>query len=452
VEKLCWLYVLVTPVMLWQPAASRMRLGEGVFVAAAACFVWQLVRRQRRLEWPRSPFALCVGLYVLVSAISIVNSPVPGRSLLELGGIVYLASLYPLFINVIRTREGLWAIVEVWLVATALVVAVGFVGLALVLAGMKTRIAQAVFVGPFVPFRIPRVFSTMVTAKLLASHLVLGLPLALARLRVERLRASRRTMLLLIGGMAVTLFLTFSREWVSALVALVVVWLCTGAAPKRRFLRLAALSAIAVLFLAVQLVSAFVFLDLTTHRSALPGRPIGPQIVDSYDPQEGAHRWQLSVDYLWADYLTLKWVAWTMIREHPWIGAGVGTFQSYLSQRRSEGSIYRRFTDYEVPHSTIFGKAAETGLIGLGVLGALFGAWIAGLAGAVRQAIQESDRWLGAALLAGVAGLLISSPNIDLMNFRYLWTALALGMVVQEVIGKTAGGSKGEGEYRVGQR
>jgi len=132
-EKLCWLYVLVTPVMLWQSEVPRIRLSEGVFVLASACLVWQLLRRQRQLEWPRNPFALCLGLYVLISAISIVNSPVPGRSLLELGGIVYLASLYPLFINVIRTREGLWAIVEVWLVATALVVVVGFVGLALVL-------------------------------------------------------------------------------------------------------------------------------------------------------------------------------------------------------------------------------------------------------------------------------------------------------------------------------
>jgi hypothetical protein len=438
VEKLCWLYVLVTPVMLWQPAASRIRLSEGVFVLASASFLWQLLRRQRQLEWPRNPFSLCVGLYVLVSAISIVNSPVPGRSLLEFGGIVYLVSLYPLFINVIRTREGLWAIVEVWLVATALVVVVGFVGLALVLAaGMKTRIAQAVFVGPFLPFRIPRVFSTMVTAKLLASYLVLGLPLAVARLRVERFLGARRIMLLLVAGMGVTLFLTFSREWLSALVALLVLWLCAGAAPNRRFLRPAALSAIAVLFLAVQLVSAFVFLDLTTHTATLPGHAVGPQIVDSYNPEEGARRWQLSVDYPWTDYLTLKWVAWTMIREHPWIGAGVGTFHAYLNQRRSEGSIYRHFTDYEVPHSTIFGKAAETGLIGLGVLAALFGAWIVSLVDVVRQAIQESDRWLGAALLAGVAGLLVGSLNIDLMNFRYLWTALALGMVAQRVIAGT---------------
>jgi len=434
VERLCWLYIMTIPLLLVPPSLSRVQLSEGVFLLTMVCFLWQLFRRQRRLEVPRNLFGLCVGLYLVVSAISLVNSPALGSSLLELGVIVYLVSVFLLFLNVIRTREQLWAIAEVWLVGTALIVLIGFVGIALAFAGMTTRIAHAEFVNAYLPFRLPRVFSTMITAKLLSTYLVVSLSLAIARLQVETALRVRKLILALITGMVVTLIFTFSREWVSAIVALMVLWYCAGPNLDHSALRIAGLSAVVVFFLVVQIISAFVLLDASSQTDRFSGQPINARIIETYNPNEGIHRWHLSVDYIWADYLTLKWVAWTMLYEHPWIGTGLGTFHAYLQLRMTEGTLHRNFTRYAVPHSTIFGKAGETGLLGLGVLAALFVTWIVHLVNAVRGATQISDRWLAAAFFAGVTGLLTNSLNIDLMNLRHLWTILALGMGAQEVI------------------
>ena len=68
------------------------------------------------------------------------------------------------------------------------------------------------------------------------------------------------------------------------------------------------------------------------------------------------------------------------------------------------------------PHSTLLGRLAESGVIGGLTLLVLWVAWVVMARGVVRGGDA-----LGVAAAAALAGLVVSSLNADIMNFRFVW-------------------------------
>src|SRR4029077_3724633 len=94
----------------------------------------------------------------------------------------------------------------------------------------------------------------------------------------------------------------------------------------------------------------------------------------------------------------------------PILGIGAGTFYLEAERAYQEGRLpqsYRRIA----AHSAVFGRLAETGLVGLATLAiALFGVWRCGVAAAARASDREKQIAWGC--LAGFVGLLINGINV----------------------------------------
>lgn len=121
-------------------------------------------------------------------------------------------------------------------------------------------------------------------------------------------------------------------------------------------------------------------------------------------------------------YWVLKGLAFDVFHAHPWSGIGVGRFHTATSQAFDAGRLNGPYRAID-PHCTLLGAMAEAGLWGGLSVVALFVAAV----GLARSAARRSpDRWLVGAVTAGLVGVAVNSINADVLNFRFVWIALAV--------------------------
>ena len=150
-------------------------------------------------------------------------------------------------------------------------------------------------------------------------------------------------------------------------------------------------------------------------------------IIDPRPPSQSTHYEiaPVSFEFLGArvegslmSYAALKRVAWGAFVDHPLTGIGPGRFTTETERAFEEGRLTARYRAVP-PHSDLFGRLAEAGLVGGLSLLVLWAFWISrlrpGLLGGPPQR----------AACAAVVGLLVNSLNADVMNFRFLWLSVA---------------------------
>ncbi len=118
-------------------------------------------------------------------------------------------------------------------------------------------------------------------------------------------------------------------------------------------------------------------------------------------------------------YAALKKVAWSAFVDHPLAGVGPGRFAVETERAFAEGQLPDRYRRVP-PHCDLLGRLAETGAAGAASLIVLWASWICGL----RPGLFTAAPMRRAAMTA-VVGLLVNSVNADVMNFRFLWLAVA---------------------------
>lgn len=141
------------------------------------------------------------------------------------------------------------------------------------------------------------------------------------------------------------------------------------------------------------------------------------------EEEAGAPKISVELTYGFMGYWLLKQLAWDAFLQKPWQGIGLGSFLNETRQAASEGRIPSVYREYD-PHSTWFGRMAETGIIGTVALAML---WIGMLRFAYRLVAaggRQAD--VAAALAAGLVAILVISPNVDVMNFRFIWIAFGV--------------------------
>lgn len=119
-------------------------------------------------------------------------------------------------------------------------------------------------------------------------------------------------------------------------------------------------------------------------------------------------------------YAALKQEAWMAFVEHPVLGVGPGGFRTVTEKAADEGRL-TDFVRHHRPHCELTGRLAETGILGGVSLLLLWASWVVGI-----QRAWSTARPIRTAAGAAVIGLLLNSLNADVMNFRFLWLALAL--------------------------
>jgi O-antigen ligase len=141
------------------------------------------------------------------------------------------------------------------------------------------------------------------------------------------------------------------------------------------------------------------------------------------------------VTYNVMSYARIKQVAWRAFLEHPIAGIGLDQFHTATTRAYEEGALPLLYREID-PHSALLGRLAECGIIGGVTLLMLWGAWAA-------MARDGAGHYLGYAAAAAFAGLIVSSVNADIMNFRFLWVLAGLLRGLQDANGMLTTSGRG---------
>jgi colanic acid/amylovoran biosynthesis glycosyltransferase len=129
----------------------------------------------------------------------------------------------------------------------------------------------------------------------------------------------------------------------------------------------------------------------------------------------------------------LMHVAWLMFADNPVGGVGAGNYSArydeYVDLTSSEAREYADASDLHFPHNLYLEVAAETGLIGLAIFGAVVLAAAVTLREARRRYAAAGDRLMMAAttgMSVGLAGFLVAGLFLHLGFPRYIFLFLGL--------------------------
>lgn len=440
-----WLlvYIALLPVMINNPARpllsfpvlNRLQLADLAFLGLVAV-AWRRgdVHLSRML---RVPLAWPLWSYGAVVLISALLSGMSRSGLVEVVVVVYCIGIYVVLVQVLQRAERLWLAIDAFAVAGVVTVIGGAVGITLIVAGIENPLAApsrilpiALSIQDHIPW-IPRIESVLrPTANMAAAFLatVIGLLAATAFTPGSYLRR------IALVGAVVVLPLTFSRVIIAGTSAL---WLgLTRHVSGVRLVRSMALLATIALLGVMPLLSIFYVRSAGVNYSFTSDAK--KEIVEprAGQPREnpvyffrhgrGLEHVSLNVDYSYNHYFWLKRAALAMGLSSPLLGIGPGSFAEEL--RRLQGTmpaVPAGLSGYESAQSQLATTFAELGVIGVVSVVTLWASAIVVLSRAARRESPYATIARGA--LAAVAGLIIASIDLDMMNFRFFWATLAIG-------------------------
>src|SRR5688500_8263239 len=403
-----WLLLLFLATMAvnWPQLPFNMRATDVLFVAAAIA----IAAAARPWTLPRlSALDYTIAAYVGGSIMSTAFSPDVGVSSIELARHLYLVSIYVVIAVAVRhamadtvatglaLSGGLLAALSVAATALLMMTGIGIDGIG--------RIAILPYLGETL-----RVRAFTASESMLACVLAMSAPFVL-------LHPVVRSSWLRLNAAAVTLcvaaFLTFSHSVAGISVAvLVAAWPTMRATALRR----AAAAAVILIVLAANFAA-------TVSIRSIGG---GARDTSNYHYGVGGGRAEIAgvnVEYQTMSYLRLKQVAWDTFAARPLTGIGLDRFHSATEAAYQAGRLTESYRAID-PHSTIPGRLAEAGVIGAITMLAVW--CVAGMETMRLLARSTPPSWMVTAVAAGLAGTLINSVNVDVMNFRFLWVARGL--------------------------
>lgn len=400
----------------WPELPGNLRLAELLFVPLAALTLMQAPRLA-----PWTPLDAAVAVYLAGALPSLLVSGDSAASGLEFARHLYLAAAY-LAIATVARLHGAESVVRGLALMGALLAWTGalFAGLYLVtpFASDAGEVMKLPYVGAVLRLKAFTASPTM-----LACVLTAALPCAVYQARVTAGGVRRAWAVTAIAIVAAAV-MTFSHAIAGVVVAgTIALW---PELSTRTGLRRAAVAAtvVVILFFNASVTASVRSLSIGDRVAA--DRTRYPYAVDEGRLRVG----EVAVDYEVMSYLRLKTIAWEAFARRPIAGVGLDRFHDVSEAAYGAGRLPGGYRAID-PHSTLLGRLAETGAIGGITLLALW--WASGRR-LQRATADASTRLLAFSLVAGLAGLLINSINVDVMNFRFVWAALGLlrGLTLEE--------------------
>jgi len=405
-------YLGLMPLAWWPALPMNIHLADLLFPVLAL-----MVLHRYRGTWRMRPLDYCVMAYALSLVPSLYISDDLRSTGVELLKSGYGIAVYAVFAMYFKA-EGYGTAFKVIVWATVVYCASG-------IAAMFLFYSSDVLLRPMGIVSALPYFGTVVriragaeTPGMFANYLVFALPFLWAAGPAGLL--TRRQWLASLCVTLVAMAFTVSHALTGLIAAgFMIAWPHLRALP-RASLRLAAVTA-GILFILI--VNVMLMWDI--HRVewdhdrdtsvSTPAHNYG------FQGGEGAERLNLHISYTpLSSYYSLKKVALSAFLESSWTGVGLGRFEIATTRGFEQGFIDESYR-YSDPHSTMFGALAETGLLGgLAIL------LLVVVACASSQGVAHtSEEWFRIAGRAAIFGLAISSLNVDMMNFRFLWVGLA---------------------------
>ena len=403
------------------------------------------------VNWPSLPFNASVADLIFVPlAVSVLILPLPWLSWqrADLVVVLYLLGAVPVIVVSTDTHASVVELVrELYLVAIYFVMAIlakrksdAIIGIGLAIGGMFLSITGLFFVArqligsaPFPPMgevmtlpylgNVLRLRAFTASEAMLACLLTAAVPFAIWWCQRDR------GGYWIVAAMTFAAMLTFSHAFAGFVAAFVIVlWPSLGRWP-RRFAAAAAIVVVIGLNVAATASIKSIdyrgssYTDASQYHYAIEERRVrigGATIV-----------------YNVMSYARIKEVAWHTFLEHPIAGIGLDRFHIATGRAFTDGRLPSEYREID-PHSTVLGRFAECGLIGGATLLMLWIAW------AVMAREVASRSTIGYAGAAALAGLVVSSLNADIMNFRFLWVVAGLMRGLQEANGITIASGRDE--------
>lgn len=360
----------------------------------------------------RQPLTIALGAFLVLAVASTTWAADPRVADNRVDDLLKAFALYGLAVLLMRNRQRLMHGL------VALVASAAFAGVLVVFQiatgqldnefGGLARIKQAHIYGDVFQ---PRIAGPIGDPNFFAQVLLLALPVGVLIAVGDRaLRRRERVAWLAASAVVfVTILVTYSR---GAMIALAVMTLMALRALHVHWRATAAM--IAVLLVVVLLLPAGVTERFVTLEEILPGN------------EESIHR-----DSSFEERKLLMSVAWVMFAANPVFGVGAGNYTAryddYVAAVSSEARQYAEPSDLHYPHNLALEVAAESGLVGLLLLGAAFLiAWRS--LRRTQMALAERDPRLALAanaLRIALVGFLVAGLFLHLATPRHLFLLFA---------------------------
>jgi hypothetical protein len=397
----------------WPELPENARLADLIFIPLAL-LVLALPGPRWTWQWTDA----MVAAYLLGAVPAILVSPDSRHSAIEWARELYVAVIY--VIVAMAAGRGFARVIGSGLALGGAILAAAGLGFAVLQpagAAHWPRVGEVMSL-PYLGDTL-RLRAFTATPAMLACVLTAAAPFAIVLCRSERIRMWCAAAI----GMMVAAALTFSHAIAGVAVAvLIAAWPSLAAWPRLRRLAIAGVAII---------VLAFNFAATASITSIAYG---GADYADASRHQYGVDEQQAqiggaAVAYNVMSYARIKQVAWRAFVEHPVAGIGLDRFHDATERAYAEGALTARYREID-PHSSLIGRLAECGLIGGATLLLLWLAWAA-----MARNLIAGGSAIGFAAAAALAGLIVSSLNADIMNFRFVWVLAGVLRGLQSVGG-----------------
>jgi hypothetical protein len=406
--------------LLPPPLGGRVQLSDVLFPLAVAPWLVAGLPGLRRVAGAAGvPAAIWVAAHAMTAAMAVL----PGVAWRETAAMAYLGVVMIWGAAVLAEPGHLRLFARWWVVIVAAVVLVGLLGwLATMLSGRPNLLIEWGQAIPVLGDRA-RIRSTLApTSRLLITLLIVALPAVFALRRQDEL-GTRRWYGWLLTVMTVCAVLTYARGLLEFLLVMGLLALLPWRG-RRGVLAGALVAVYLVALLGVVGVSTW---RVTAHDikwDADRSRSLQDRSYYATLPDVGVQTLTLRLEWVHANYFTLKRMAWRAFLERPLTGWGPDGWPAIVA-RAHELGIAPAQLRFASAHGEIFGVAAEMGAIGLVALTVF---WVLVLR-VMRAARAEGFAGTLARYQAlATVGVLLASLYLDVMRFRFLWITLALGI------------------------
>jgi O-antigen ligase len=369
-------------------------------------------------------------LYIGITWLSLLSADDIMLALLDAVIKTYLGLVFVVVTTIIKTKEQLFKTLRLWIAVTTIVCFIGLIGYFVALITGEENFF--VYAGRDMPFfgDTFRLKSTLQpTSKLLSTYLVVGIPVTM--FYISEISNSYRKKTIMIFSFIfifITDILTLSRGIVPMIFALgFAIRRCNINSMIRRLISTTLIVLSLIGILAIGVVSNFKIISIKSSHITDPSRQVFDKYYYATDPSRGLETVTVSIDYAYDSYFWLKRAALLMFRENPLLGVGPGNFGIKLMEYKKAGLLPEHSRNFPTAQSEAFDRLAETGLFGLISLTVLVAALLTSLV--KKYLVNNSDEstltWVTIAVFFGI---ILTSIDLDVSHFRFLWVFFGIIM------------------------
>lgn len=402
IKALLVLYIFFIPFQMFLKISfflNKIQLPEIIFVLIIIAYLFSLIigdKQRLKISFSKIDF---LGLTILFStALTAFLSGINNYSLYELIGVIYLFFVY-LLVKTYFVYQDLLLIFKTFIFGVVISSFFGFTGF---LFSQNSFFYNFIIDYKNYPYLgdLYRLRGVTPSPNMIANLQIL----AVFFLLIIRKQITKTIFVLTIILLLIFLFLTFSR-YIVLFLALIILFAYFKSQIIIRFWKIVIITGVVSILFVFHFFSNFYIINISTLRTEST-----PEYIKNLSPLLVYQNYALYP----TDYFYLKKASVLLFKENLLFGVGPGNFNTNLPLLESKNE-YPSNMQYFDPHSSVFGIAAEQGIIGI-----LSFAVIAVFIFSIFLFIPKiNDYYISLSII--ILFLLNEAVSTDIVNFRQYW-------------------------------